>query len=77
MAQRDALDPHPSPTGHQGDQGPTATRFGWLPAIVAAAQAGDRQRMVAAMNDHAVNSACSYPRYTQAVNGANADRARP
>ena len=34
------VDPTP-PTGHAGDQGPTATLFGYLPAVAAAAESGD------------------------------------
>jgi hypothetical protein len=68
-----ALDQHPSPTGQQTDQGPT--RFGWLPPIISAAQAGDRQRLVTAMDDHSVNSACSSPRYTRTITAAQDDGA--
>ena len=35
------VDPNPSPAGHAGDQGPTATLFGYLPAVAAAAESGD------------------------------------
>lgn len=38
-----AVDPSPAPLGAEGDQGATETRFGWLPAIIAATRSGDDQ----------------------------------
>lgn len=68
-----AVDPDPSPTGYLGDEGVgTPTQFGWVPAIVAAAQGGQRQ---AVLNAVAQDYSC-FPKYTPAMN-ADPDYAGP
>ncbi|WP_432537795.1 hypothetical protein [Kineococcus arenarius] len=59
------VDPSPSPTGAPGDAGAqTETRFGWLPAITAAAVAGDHRAVLDAVTD---SGRCN-PQLTPALN---------
>ncbi|WP_432482921.1 hypothetical protein [Kineococcus esterisolvens] len=59
------VDPHPSPTGALGDQGAQAeTRFGWVPAIAAAAATGDHRAVLDAVTD---SGRCD-PQLTPALN---------
>ncbi|WP_345710753.1 hypothetical protein, partial [Kineococcus glutinatus] len=59
------VDPDPSATGHAGDQGVgTPTRFGWVPALIAATGGGQHQAVL----DAVTGSGRCRPAYTPAMN---------